>query len=208
MGYPLARNQTGTSGMPEPTDKPSSTKPPSSASGVPKASRRRLLQGALAGAPVLMTLVSRPVLAVQCTSPSGFVSANASTAGRGVNCTGHTPAYWANPANFGDWPSGFNPAPPGMVTRFNAQFDPDLPMNPTLLQVLMFPNTGTMSNDVARNVTAALLNAAKGLTPVLTIQLVKHIWSEFGTTGFFSPSSGVHWNATEIIEYLFTTTQS
>jgi hypothetical protein len=191
------------SGMPEPTDKPSSTEPPLSASGDPKVSRRRLLQGALGSAPVLMTLVSRPVLAVQCTTPSGFVSANASTAGRGVNCTGHTPAYWANPSNFSQWPSGFNAAPPGMVTRFNAQFSPNLPMNPTLLVVLGF--TGSPTNDVARYVSAALLNAAAGLTPVLSIPAVKHIWSEFATSGSFSPSSGVHWNFSEIIEYLLTT---
>ena len=144
--------------MPEPTDKPSSTEPPSPSSGDPRAGRRRLLQGALAGAPVLMTLVSRPVLAQQCTTPSGFVSANASTAGRGVNCTGHVSAYWANPMNFSQWPAGFNAAPPGMVTRFNAQFNPDLPMNPTLLAVLGF--TGSPTNDVARYVSAALLNAA------------------------------------------------
>jgi hypothetical protein len=192
------------SGMPEPTDKTSSTKPPSSASGDPRSGRRRLLQGALAGAPVLMTLVSRPVLAQQCTTPSGFVSANASTAGRGVNCTGHTPAYWANPQNFSQWPPGFIPqVPPGPATRFNAQFEPDLPMNPTLLAVLGF--TGSQTNDVARYVSAALLNAAAGLTPVLSIPAVKHIWSEFATSGSFSPSSGVHWNFSEIIEYLLTT---
>lgn len=190
--------------MPEPTDKPSSTEPPSSSRGVPRASRRRLLQGALAGAPVLMTLVSRPVLAQQCTTPSGFVSANASTAGRGVNCTGHTPAYWANSLNFSDWPAGFNP----MGTLFNDQFNPDLSGNPLLLTVLQFPDTGTAPNDVARNVAAALLNAAKGLTPVLSISAVKDIWSEFGTTTHFSPSSGASWNASEIIEYLLTTMQS
>ena len=193
--------------MPEPTDKPSSRKPPPSASGDPRAARRRLLQAALGSAPVLMTLVSRPVLAVQCTTPSGFISANASTAGRGVNCTGHTPAYWQNPANFAQWPPGFKPENP-MGTRFNDQFDPNLTGNPLLLTVLRFADDpGSTSNDVARNVSAALLNAAAGLTPVLTVQIVKHIWSEFGTTGFFSPSSGVHWNATEIIEYLLTTMQ-
>jgi hypothetical protein len=195
------------SAMPEPTDKPSGTELPSPSGGDPKASRRRLLQGGLAAAPVLMTLVSRPVLAVQCTTPSGYVSLNASTAGRGVNCTGHTPAYWANPVNFSQWPPGFIPqVPPGPLTRFNAQFEPDLPMNPTLLAVLGF--TGSPTNDVARYVSAALLNAAAGLTPVLSAQTVKHIWSEFATVGHFSPSSGASWNASEIIEYLLTTMQS
>src|SRR6266446_8785038 len=100
--------------MPEPTETPCSAEPPSSAGGDLKASRRRLLQGGLAAAPVLMTLVSRPVLARQCTSPSGFVSGNASTPGRGVDCTGHTPEYWANPIHFSGWPSPYKATtPPG-----------------------------------------------------------------------------------------------
>src|SRR6266498_4163614 len=99
------------SGMPDPTDTPSSAEPPSSSGGDPKASRRRLLQGALASAPVLMTLVSRPVLAQQCTTPSGYVSANASTGGPGVICTGRSPEYWISvsaPPHH-EWPSGFPP---------------------------------------------------------------------------------------------------
>jgi hypothetical protein len=205
------------SGMPEPTDKTSSTKPPSSASGDLRSGRRRLLQGALAGAPVLMTLVSRPVLAQQCTTPSGFVSANASTAGRVVNCTGHTPAFWANPMNFSQWPPGFNPTNP-QVTRFgppqgvfgNSPYNG----NPTLVDALnaaATPHDATTDN-VARYVSAAVLNAAKGLTPVLSVQAVKDIWSEYGATGYgaggsYSPSSGVHWNPNEIVEYLLTTMQ-
>ncbi len=132
------------SGMPDPTDTPPSAEPPSSAGGEPKASRRRLLQGALASAPVLMTLVSRPVLAETCKTPSGYVL--------------------------------------------------NLPPTPPI-------------NDVARLIVAALLNAAAGTTPVLTTQVVKHMWEEYFTTGFgtFSPSSGAHWNHDELIDYLLTT---
>ena len=201
------------------------TKPNSSAnsrhppSADPVAGRRRLLQGGLAAGPVLMTLVSRPVLAQQaglCTTPSGFVSANASTAGRGVTCTGHTPAYWADPLNFGQWPTGAGYFPtkvtgPGghNATTFQDVFNPKLILpgngNPTLLEVLVL--TGNPTNDVARYVSAAVLNAAAGLTPVLLVPAVKDIWSEFATTGFFSPSSGARWDANEIIAYLQTTMQ-
>jgi len=195
------------SGMPEPIDKPSSTEPPSPARGDPRAGRRRLLQGALAGAPVLMTLVSRPVLAVQCTTPSGFVSANASTAGRGVNCTGHTPAFWQT-APASQWPSGFPPNQPFNVFFNTPTYPPYGPPGPpkSLRDVLQLPPTAPV-DDVARFIVAALLNAASGLTPVLTTQLVKHIWSEYYTSGFgfFSPSSGARWNHDEIIEYLSTT---
>src|SRR6266571_6753426 len=113
--------------MTDPT-KTNSRSDPSPPSADPVAGRRRLLQGGLAAGPVLMTLVSRPVLAQQaglCTTPSGFVSANASTAGRGVICAGHTPAFWANSQNFSLWPAGYNPQPPGTVSRFNAFFNPN-----------------------------------------------------------------------------------
>jgi len=192
--------------MADPRDTPSSAEPPSSAGGDPSASRRRLLQGGLAAAPVLMTLVSRPVLAGQCTTPSGFVSLNASTAGRGVNCSGHTPSYWVS--NTSSWPAGYKANEPH-ATRFNDIFSPPLSGNPTLLTVLGFPNTGSQTNDVARNVAATLLNLGPpSLVPVLSIPALKDIWSEFGNTGSFSPSSGAHWNASEIIAYLSTTMES
>src|SRR6266567_4408022 len=124
--------------MTDPT-KTNSRSDPSPPSADPVAGRRRLLQGGLAAGPVLMTLVSRPVLAQQtCTTPSGFVSANASTAGRGVTCSGQNAAYWADYQNH-PWPSGFNPTG-GQATRFgppqgvfgNSPFTG----NPTLLEVL------------------------------------------------------------------------
>src|SRR6202171_4386663 len=98
--------------MPDPTIPPSSPDSTPVSAREPKPTRRRFLQGGLAVAPVLMTLVSRPVLAQQCTTPSGFVSLGASTAGRGVLCIGHMPSYWAHPVNFSQWPSGFKPIGP------------------------------------------------------------------------------------------------
>jgi hypothetical protein len=171
-----------------------------------------LLQGALATAPVLMTLVSRPVLARQCTSPSGFVSANASTAGRGVDCIGHTPEYWANPLHFGEWPSPYKATtPPGPASRFNTYFNPKInPGNPTFLAVLQ-GNAGTgnpTTDNVAKYLVAALLNAGPPvLSPVLLGPAIMDIWSEFATTGSFSPSAYAHWDANEIIEYVLTTMQ-
>jgi hypothetical protein len=202
VSYSLARNQTGMSGMPEPTDKTASTKPQSSASGDPRSGRRRLLQGALAGAPVLMTLVSRPVLAQQCQTPSGFVSANASHPGALV-CSGNGPTYWFQ--NQANWPSTYKPN-----DNFKKYFSPDLTLpgnnNPKLEDVL---NPLQTTNDVARYLVAALLNAGPpSLTPVLSANDVKNIWTEFATTGSFSPSSGVHWNANEIVEYVRSTTST
>jgi len=177
------------------------SKPPSPASLDPQAQRRRLLQGALATAPVLMTLVSRPVLAATCTTPSGYVSLNASTAGRGVACMGRPPQYWIDA-------SAVNPPPPGFPntsTLFDSLFAHDSLHYPgkTLLDVLKLQ--GGAPDDVARLIVATLLNVLTGLTPVLTVAAVEDIWSEYLATGSFSPSSGASWNHDEIIDYLQTT---
>lgn len=54
--------------------------------------RRRILAGGLAGAPLLLTLSSRPAFATHC-SPSGMESGNMSR-GHDVECLGLTPGYW------------------------------------------------------------------------------------------------------------------
>ena len=191
--------------MPDPRDAPSSAEPPSPAGGDPKASRRRLLQGGLAAAPVLMTLISRPVLAQGtglCQTPSGFVSGNASTAGRGVACLGHSPQYWISvsaPPHH-EWPPGHPPP-----KQFDSVFAHNSHCYPgqKLLDVLELQ--GGAPDDVARLIVAALLNAAGGLTPVLSENAVKSIWSEYLATGSFSPSSGAYWSHDDIITYLLTT---
>jgi len=169
----------------------------------PEPSRRRVLRGGLAAAPVLMTLVSRPVLGghtttERCTTPSGFVSANASTAGRGVACEGRTPSYWKSRSN---WPAPYTPG-----TKFNDVFS-----NPaytaykykTLLDVLGM--TGGPPGSVAAACVAALLNAQSQWTPPLQVSAVKDIWSEYSTKGYYSPCAGAKWNAGEILDYLSTT---
>jgi len=163
-----------------------------------------------------MTLVSRPVLANVCRSPSGFVSGNASVAaGGGLACTGRTPGYWKQPQSFGSWtppcypttaggPGGHNAALLGghNATLFDALFTPHYP-GKTLLDVLEMG--GGPPNDVARHVVAALLNAMAGLTPVLTVAAVKGIWSEYITKGYFEPTAGVYWGDAQIVSYLVST---
>lgn len=196
--------------MPEPTNPPPNPDSTPVAGPDPKATRRRLLQGGLAVGPVLMTLVSRPVLALQCQTPSGFVSGNASVAaGAGPICAGRTPGYWKQPQHFGAWTPPYYPttvAGPGghTATLFDAIFTPHY-SGQTLLDVLA--TAGGPPNDVARHVVAALLNAAAGLTPVLTIAAIQGIWNEYITKGYFEPTAGVHWGDAQIVSYLLSTMQ-
>jgi len=211
--------------MSDPKKTPSSIDPPRPVGAEPMPSRRRLLQGGMAAAPVLMTLASRPVLAATCQSPSGYVSANASNAGRAVACLGHIPSWWADPQNFGQWPAGYKPQ---SSTRFGGLqgYKPESPptrfggpqgvfsISPynagtTLLEVVSGQiNSGNPTTDkIARLIVATLLNTAAGLVPVLSVAAVKDMWNEFARSGYltYSPSSGASWNAVELIDYLSTT---
>ena len=60
---------------------------------VKRDARRRILTGGLVGAPIVMTLASRPALANGC-SLSGMTSGNASTTNNTTTCHGLTPGYW------------------------------------------------------------------------------------------------------------------
>ena len=148
-----------------------------------------------------MTLVSRPVLAQQCATPSGFVSGNASRPGEQTLCTGRTPELWLQ--NTWAW----------ALTRYNTKtpFKDVFANNNThypgkkLLDVLALHPVAPY-DDVARYMVAALLNAQANLTPRQTCADVQGMWSQYLTNLCFSPSSGVTWNHDQLMEYLRHTT--
>lgn len=162
----------------------------------PGAARRRLLKGGLAGAPVLMTLISRPVLGAQCLSPSAFGSGNVSHPNQGQPCLGVTPGYWKNHTS--DWPAAI---PTAMM--FHPFFGGNQYSGQTMLQVLN--DGGGPPNDVGRHIVAALLNAAKGWNVAPDQTAVRNIWNEYAQSGYFEPTAGVHWDHTQIVAYLTST---
>lgn len=181
------------------------------------ATRRRLLKGGLSAAPVAMTLASRPVLAGgvpgTCTTPSGFTSINLKSRPdkSASTCSGRTPGYWKQSQWFGQWPTPYYPVT-GMyngvrqsATTFGSAFGTATGTfdSKTMLAVLGLEGGGDI--ELARHITAALLNAAAGLTPVLTVSAVKTIWREYITKGYFEPTAGVRWNSVQITDYLKTT---
>jgi len=202
--------------MATPTNTPQQPELPATQSAAER-SRRRVIQGGLAAAPLLMTLLSRPVLgAVPCTTCSGFVSLPTSTPRAPILCSGHTPEYWADPLNFGSWaatpyfPDTSTGTPPHTPTLFNFVFpSPQIyPSTTTLVDVLGAP---VGPNDlVARYIVAALLNDAAGLAPPLPSNVVQGIWREYatsggGASGFFEPTAGVQWFQADIVRYLQST---
>jgi hypothetical protein len=170
------------------------------------ASRRRLLRGGLAAAPVMMTLVSRPVRAgggTKCTAASAFASVNLSRPDLMSNCSGRVPPYWSGTTS---WPSGCK-ANGSNATQFTAIFPTgNVYAGQTLMQVL---NNGSSvgQSGVARYLVAAYLNAGNGWTPnnVLSQSTAKSIWSSFVSNGYYTPTAGVKWNSDQIIAWLGST---
>ena len=172
--------------------------------------RRRLVQGGIGAAPLLMTLVSRPVLgSVPCSTASMHCSATASGP-RASYCSGQTAAWWADSANYPQWPGSILPQDvTGVETKPATKFSECFACNGyvaglagmTYLQVLQQPPTGAPSHFAA-----ALLNVRTGRVPPLNENSLQVMWYEFSTTGKYCPTAGTVWTELDIIEYFKSTT--
>jgi hypothetical protein len=175
-------------------------------------SRRRLLKGGMAAAPVLMTLANRPAFGANGATPSAFGSMNASRTDEVNTPTGRSPGYWKNHTDA--WPSPYralsisnaqsssnaHATAATSATLFNDVFIGGRYPGVTLFEILSpeLKAAGSNGGDVAvaRAVAAALLNAASGRTEgVLDVDQVKAMWAEYVNKGYFSPTNGVKWYA-------------
>jgi|SRR6185437_9078480 len=175
--------------------------------------RRRLLRGGLAAAPVLMTVISKPVLGqTVCLSPSMSMSMNPSGKKASFVCTGLTPEQWK--ARAGQWPSPYC----GTATHYALGGVPATQYhcpttglggrvygNLTMLQVIDFTQGGRDMNALGRYIVAAMLNARSGRTPVLNETGVRNMWNDLINRGYYEPTAGIRWTSTEIVTYLKTT---
>lgn len=163
-------------------------------------SRRRFTTAGVAASGVILTLASRSVMASdKCPqSPSGFASGNQSSYGPGTNCTyGRSPGYWKNKEG---WPVSTE-------TLFQAHFNCSYgsPYRGHKLLDILSPQQFD-KDKIGMHLSAALLNAKKGWTPYLTESQIKAMFTEWQSTGGYTPSAGVKpWSAAEIVEYLKST---
>lgn len=179
------------------------------------AGRRRLLQGGLATAPVMLTLLSRPALGTgfECKTPSGFLSGNVSQHGSPTFCSGRTPGYWKQSQHFSAWRAPYYPTTTTgsgghSATKFHSTttgFNGTQFGSKTMLDVLGAEGNAGGYVALGRHITAALLNAAAGLSPVLNQTQVRAIWNEYVSKGYFEPSAGIKWYPDQIVDYLVTT---
>ena len=77
--------------------------------------------------------------------------------------------------------------------------------NATMKEVLEQTAGGGGYATVGRYVAAALLNSAAGKTPYLTEPMVRRMWNDMLSQGYFEPTAGVRWGAAEITAYLRST---
>lgn len=182
--------------------------------------RRRFSMSGLAVSGVVLTLASRPVLAGQCLSPSGFQSGNVSHHGTPTTCSGRTPGYWGTHPE--EWPSPYEPGEcksdkPGACMKadkwedgtlfcsvFSCSGNGSIYTGKSMMQVILLGG-GDDLQQLGAHIVSALLNAKKGWTPVLTEVQVIGMFNEWNLHGYFEPTAGVKWYAADIVTYLKTT---
>lgn len=176
--------------------------------------RRRFLKAGVAASPVAFAIATRPARATDhlCRQPSAFGSMHASGPGKQyASCTGRTPGYWKQEQHFSAWPAPYCPVTrTGLgataATLFHqAGFHGSQFTGMTLLDVLGENGNSGGYTALARHIVAALLNAASGKTPVLSVIAVLTIWNDFVATGRYEPTAGVYWDADKIVAYLKST---
>jgi hypothetical protein len=165
--------------------------------------RRRLLKAGVSAAPVVLTLVSRPVLAWHCKPPSAYASANLSQrVQRTWTDDGTKTIYeWVQ---YSPWPSPYVKS--GYWNGWQW-------LNATTMAGAGLGSSGeTMlsrlqqGSSLEKHVIAALLNIAYGKVPgdCLTVSELQKMFI-YGQNGTYVPpnSPGIKWGSTEIVQYLY-----
>lgn len=166
---------------------------------VRNAGRRQLLRAGMATAPVVMTVASRPVLALVCDSPSGFTSLNVSHPGHDV-CSGKDPAGVLAEMSADERNTKFYKIFPTADSGFGS-----VVKDQKLEEVIGHSSEAPWG--LAQEIIAAYFNVAKGRIPasILTHPAIMHIWQDYDLTGGYSPRAGAQWSYNEIVTYLKTT---
>lgn len=139
-----------------------SKQPPQAGEKIPanvkRDARRRILTGGLVGAPVIMTLASRPALANHC-SISGMQSGNISKV-HNVDCRGFTPGGWKTENGDGDASQYIEVGPCNPLTQDNSGqcSDYSVPTEEELNDELDNLNQGTAEYDAINDYLNMLLN--------------------------------------------------
>jgi len=183
-------------GFAENTDRPNST-----------GRRQFLKKAALASAPVILTVASRPAWGHVC-APSGMCSGNASdaTAGTEAECVvGYGPNEYQS--GLATWPGSVSE-----TAYFNVVFGVDtmtgLQPDAKLRKVIGNANQPVQYGPFERGAVAALLNAASGLMPYLgpdpvgTVICMVH---DVLANGSYVAAPNCAWDQQQVLDYFLLT---
>lgn len=185
--------------------------------------RRRLLKGVATGS-VLMTVANRPAMGAWCT-PSAWVSGNLSQPDKlRKTCGGRSPGFWRTRVE--RWPSKYSTGTcatqtqgpcssynadgtPFHITVINAEgkrgvFFGSSFGTRTLMQVLWLEGSGD-PHRLGMHIVAALLNAATIPDYGMSENMVREIWRQVSTQGFYQPSVGDPMYPADVVMFIQNT---
>ncbi len=157
--------------------------------------RRKLIRGALVGAPILLALKSSPVLACNCKLPSGFSTSGNLSRNGGATCTqpAYKPSYWKSHYNHSTKKfSGIYSSTIKTTTPFKDVFGGNDAR--TFLEVL-----GLGDTVFSALVAAAYLGIKAGhFVSGVSESNIKQMWSNT----YIPLGNTIPWNAIECTDYL------
>lgn len=174
--------------------------------------RRRLFRGG-AAAPVLLTLVSRPVLAVTCFSPSETLSGTLShKADNPPVCNGRSPGVWRELAEGNaqaklEWPIDPGTKWDTYFVGIPAYYDYSKGRYRTLLEIMQLAGNGDPYK-LGFHFIGALLNILTGRVDnrAMTVEGLQRMWSKYVEFGEYVPFPGATgWGSQAIKDYLKNT---
>lgn len=165
------------------------------------AARRRLAKAGLGTASVLWTLDSRAAMKTMiCVSPSGALSGGLSSSyvSKAPTCDGKSPGYWKN---HDGWPCPID-------RKFSEVFNcggkaSETYGKKTLLEILRGANFDRYN--LGRHLVATYLNVLSGRIGFLSVATLQQMWNQLQSPGYYTPASGVFWNAEQTKRYLEAT---
>lgn len=183
--------------------------------------RRRFLGAGVTAAPLILTMVSQPALGATCFTPSRSLSRNTSLSQKdfygectGAESPGNYKAQQTEGSSAYHWPSSVKPTDP-----FHPTFKMGTEQGVSKFTKRVDGKWVSQSFGEALNINAkeqvhfhligAYLNKMGGNGAVIpdkaiTVQGILDIWSEYITNGYYEPTAGVKWGATQIKNYLLT----
>ena len=165
--------------------------------GLENAGRRRFARSGVAASGIIATLVSRPVLATVCKSPSAALSGNLSNHHAPTACEGRSPGYWKNHS----WPI---PNCETVLFRsvFTVPYSSKTPSFYTITMMNLLTHQSFDRDNFGMHLVAAYLNFMSGKSPFLDVSRLQSMWTEIRSRGYFEPTAGVKWYRQQCVAYI------